>query len=63
MDSNYLQHIISCPTYTQMSYYTHVAFVLYTIYMKFLHENYYLSIRRPLKLIRNIRNHSAVFDV
>jgi hypothetical protein len=41
MDSNYLQDIISCPTYTQMSYYTSVAIVLYTIYIKFLHENYY----------------------
>jgi hypothetical protein len=44
-------------------YYTSVPIVLYTIYMKFLHENYYLTIRRALRLIKNICNHSAVFDV
>jgi len=46
-----------------MSYYTSVPIVLYTIYIKFLHENYYLIIRRALTLIKNIYNHSAVFDV
>jgi hypothetical protein len=58
-----LHGIIVCPTYIQMSYYTSVPIVLYTFYIKFLHEDYYLTKRRALKLNRNIGNHSAVFDV
>lgn len=45
-----------------MSYYTSIPILFYTIYVKFLHENY-LNARRALKLIRSSCNHSAVFDV
>jgi len=45
-----------------MSYYTSISILLYTIYVKFLHEDY-LNERRALKLVRSSCIHSAVFDV